>query len=236
MPLRNGSTPLPARRRFLRRWAARGTSLVRLPGFTVAVVAVAIAVQLGSAVHTAQLIGPTEDPVDIAAFDGGAVVPVSDTAAAAPVATELVPPVRIDIPAAGVTAPVDAVDLNDDGTMEVPTDYARTGWYRRLEAPGETGTAVIVGHLDSTEGPAVFHRLEDLEPGAEIVVTRADGTAVTFLVDRSETFSKKEFPSISVYAPSPVPSLRLITCGGEFDRRRKSYESNTVVYATAKGA
>lgn len=144
------------------------------------------------------------------------------------------PPVAIEIPRAGVSAPVDPLGLNRDGTMEVPTDYARTGWYTGLESPGMPGTAVIVGHLDSHTGPAVFHRLRELTAGDEVVVKLADGQTAHFQVDRTAKYPKDRFPTIDVYAPSTRPVLRLITCGGTFDRRSRHYRDNVVVYASQK--
>lgn len=141
------------------------------------------------------------------------------------------PPVQIDIPHIGVSAPVDEVGLLDDGTMAVPEQFERTGWYGGLEAPGESGTAAIVGHLDSHTGPGVFARLPELRGGEEIIVTRADGSTVTFVVQRTEQYDKDKFPTIAVYSPTAEPSLRLITCGGDYDRRRRHYHDNVVVYA-----
>ena len=145
-----------------------------------------------------------------------------------------VPPVRIDIPNVDVSAPVDALGLNEDGTMEVPEDFARTGWYERLEAPGEVGTAVIVGHVDSHTGPAAFFRIRELESGDEILVTLADGAVVRFVVERTEQYAKDQFPTIAVYGPVDRPTLRLITCGGSFDRNHGHYRDNVVVYASAQ--
>ena len=153
--------------------------------------------------------------------------PRPEPAAASPVAA----PVRIDIPAIGVAAPVDEIGLRADGTMQAPDDFGRAGWYRGLEAPGRAGTAVIVGHLDSYTGPAVFFELPHVRPGDEITVTRADATTVRFVVDRIERYRKDSFPTIAVYAPTAEPTLRLITCGGTFDRRTRHYSDNVVVYA-----
>lgn len=145
------------------------------------------------------------------------------------------PPVSIDIPKLAISAAVDPVGLNPDGTMEVPSDFARTGWFKGLEAPGMPGTAVIVGHLDSRTGPAVFYRLRELSAGDVVSVKLADGRAADFVVERTAQFPKDRFPTIDVYAPSSEPRLRLITCGGSFDRRSRHYRDNVVVYASQKG-
>lgn len=154
----------------------------------------------------------------------------------APPDPETIAPVRIDIPAAGVSAPVDEIGLLEDGTMAVPEDFARTGWYGGLEAPGQPGAAVVVGHLDSYTGPAVFLKVPQLRAGDEITVTLADDSAVGFVVERVEQYRKERFPTIAVYAPTGEPTLRLITCGGSFDRRTRHYSDNVVVYARLKEA
>ena len=145
------------------------------------------------------------------------------------------PPVALDIPAIGVTGPVDSVGLQPDGTLEVPAPgprYDHAAWYRGSPTPGRIGPSVIVGHVDSAaDGPSVFHRLGDLRPGDRITVTLADRTARTFAVQRSEQVAKDAFPRLEVYGDTPGPELRLITCGGEFDDAARSYRDNTVVFA-----
>jgi len=123
--------------------------------------------------------------------------------------------------------------LKEDGTVMVPPteSNAPAGWYRYLVTPGEPGPAVILGHFDSTQGPAVFYRLGELQPGARIFVRRADGRTVEFAVDSVYTYPKSDFPSEAVYGPTADPVLRLITCGGSFDRARRTYLSNVVIYS-----
>ena len=115
--------------------------------------------------------------------------------------------------------------------MEVPRDFDRAGWYIAGPKPGETGPAVIAGHVDNTSGPAVFYRLKDLTAGADIVVTRVDGTSVTFRVARVASYEKQAFPTAEVFGPTPESELRLVTCGGDFDWKKHSYKANVVVYA-----
>jgi sortase (surface protein transpeptidase) len=141
------------------------------------------------------------------------------------------PPVHISIPAIGVSAVVVRLGLKPDGTLEVPSDFDDTGWYTGGPAPGETGPAVVAGHIDSQRGPAVFYRLRDLRPGDEITVGRADGSSVRFTVDGIAQYPKRAFPTEAVFGPSPDPILRLITCGGSFDRSQRSYRDNVVVTA-----
>jgi sortase (surface protein transpeptidase) len=150
---------------------------------------------------------------------------------AAALAHRSAPPAHIRIPAIGVSAAVVRLGLEPDGALEVPSDYDDTGWYTGGPAPGETGPAVIAGHIDSRSGPAVFYRLRELRPGDEITVGRADGSSVRFTVDAVAQYPKRAFPTEAVFGPSPDPILRLITCGGSFDRSRRSYRDNVVVTA-----
>jgi sortase (surface protein transpeptidase) len=146
------------------------------------------------------------------------------------------PPVRIRIPAIGVSAAVVRLGLNRGGTLQVPADFGVTGWFTGGPAPGETGPAVVAGHIDSRRGPAVFYRLHALRPGDRVAVERADGTTVEFAVEGSAQYPKRAFPTEAVFGPSPDPLLRLITCGGTFDRSRRSYRDNVVVTARLASA
>ena len=142
-------------------------------------------------------------------------------------------PVRIEIPRVGVRAPVIRLGLNPDKSLEVPKDYGDTGWWSGGPRPGERGPAVIAGHVDSSTGPAVFYRLTDLRPDDAIVVVGRDGTRTRFSVLGSERYAKAQFPTDRVYGSTDGPALRLITCGGDFDRSTGHYLDNTVVYARA---
>lgn len=142
----------------------------------------------------------------------------------------------LEIPAIGVSASVTALGLNEDRTMEVPADFAEVGWYRYGPTPGEAGPAVVAGHVDDHTGPAVFYRLTDLEPGDEVHVHRADGTTASFLVRRVEQHPKDAFPHDEVYGDTDGPELRLITCGGVFDRAERSHRDNIIVYADHVGS
>ena len=161
--------------------------------------------------------------------------PKSDVAAAPaprPARRERVAiPVRVEIPSIGVRAPIIRLGLNPDRTLEVPTDYGDTGWWSGGSRPGETGPAVIVGHVDSQTGPAVFYRLSELRKGDEVVVVRRDGSRARFTVQGSERYPKDEFPTARVYGRTDGPTLRLITCGGAFDSSTGHYVDNTIVYA-----
>lgn len=140
-------------------------------------------------------------------------------------------PERIVIPTIDVDADVIDLGLQPDGTMEVPTDFAQTGWFARGPKPGRVGPAVIAGHVDDRSGPAVFHDLPDLAPGDLIEVHDADGEVVTFAVRETQQHPKDAFPTDEVYGGTPGSELRLITCSGEFDRGERSYRDNTIVFA-----
>jgi hypothetical protein len=145
-------------------------------------------------------------------------------------------PAFVRVTSIGATSALIPLGLHDDGTLEVPIDFAVAGWYSLGPRPGQVGAAVIAGHLDSYNGPAVFARLPEVRPGDDIEVTRKDGSIVRFSVTRIDVYPKDRFPTMAVYGPTAVPELRLITCGGEFDRSRGSYRDNIVVYATMVGA
>jgi sortase (surface protein transpeptidase) len=170
------------------------------------------------------------------------VVPATPAAPAAPVTSantqatsaSIAAPVALTIPNIAVSTPLIRLGLTPSGTLEVPSRFDVAGWYDRSPRPGATGPAVIAGHIDSVNGPAVFYRLSLLHPGDQVYVHRADGTTATFTVTRVALYPKSHFPTAAVYGPAPGPELRLITCGGTFDWSRHSYLSNVVVYATAR--
>jgi len=140
-------------------------------------------------------------------------------------------PVRLRIPALGVDAPLTHLGVAPNGTIEVPADCAVPGWFDQGPRPGQPGPAVILGHVDSKAGPAVFYRLNRLPVGAVVFVDRADGSTVDFRVRGMQHVAKTAFPTDLVYAPTLEPSLRLVTCGGPFDHSRSSYLDNVIVYA-----
>jgi sortase (surface protein transpeptidase) len=140
-------------------------------------------------------------------------------------------PARLRIPGIGVDTALVKLGLQADGTIEVPPDPAVAGWYGDGPPPGAAGPAVILGHLDSVTGPAVFARLAEVRPGDEVRVARADGSELRFTVRRVATFPVASFPTEEVYGVTAEPALRLITCGGAFDYAQGRYRSNVVVFA-----
>jgi hypothetical protein len=144
-------------------------------------------------------------------------------------------PTGLRVPVLGVDAEVIDLGLEDDGSLEVPADTAVTGWWTGGAAPGERGPAVIAAHVDSYEGPGVFFDLHRLQPGELVSVDREDGTTVDFVVERVESHPKAAFPTAQVYGPTDAPELRLITCGGDFDRGERSYRDNIIVFLRLDG-
>ncbi|HEY3008984.1 MAG TPA: class F sortase [Micromonosporaceae bacterium] len=163
---------------------------------------------------------------DSASWTAGTSVPPRLAAGPAPTGS----PTRVRIPAIGVDTALEALHLDGSGTLAAPHDFGKAGWYADGTLPGDTGPAVVAGHVDSKRGPAVFFRLPQLRPGDLIEVERG-GRWLPFRVVSSGWYPKTDFPTAAVYGPTPTPQLRLVTCGGEFDRSLHSYTDNLVVYA-----
>ncbi len=146
------------------------------------------------------------------------------------------PPVRVQIPAIGVDSTLVDLGLNPDGTMEVPVDGTTAGWYTRAPTPGERGPAVIAAHVDWQGEKGVFYQLSKLQTGDKVSVQRRDGSTAHFVIDKVAEYPKNEFPTEQVYGDLAYPGLRLITCGGDLDRKAHSYLDNIVVYAHLTGS
>jgi hypothetical protein len=144
------------------------------------------------------------------------------------------PPTRISIPTIGVRAPVVGVGAAADGSIGTPAldKPDETGWYRLGPTPGERGTAVIVGHVDSADRPAVFAKLATLRPGKTIEVVREDRRTATFRVDRVQQAPKTAFPADQVFDDTDKARLVLVTCGGSWVGGNVGYADNVIVYAT----
>ena len=141
-------------------------------------------------------------------------------------------PMRLRIPSLGVDAPVGPVGTAADGTVEVPTRWEEVGWFDGGARPGEDGPSVLLGHVDSKAGPAVFVRLPEAPPGTVVEVVGEGGAVSRWQVERTEQHPKTRFPTEAVYLPALRPELRLVTCGGTFDRATGHYRDNVVVYAS----
>ena len=155
-------------------------------------------------------------------------------ASAPPLPVELPVPKVISIPAIDVRAAVIPLGLETDGTLEVPSDFSETGWFRGGPEPGEPGASVVVGHVDSKAGPAVFYHLRALRRGDLIKIGLQDGSIVWFAVTSSLSTPKNDFPTDLVYRHGGAPTLALITCDGAFDQTTGHYRDNYIVFAKLK--
>ncbi|MBW3667290.1 MAG: class F sortase [Actinobacteria bacterium] len=144
-------------------------------------------------------------------------------------------PTVLHIPAIGVESELVALGLDVDKTIEVPEDFSVAGWYRHRARPGEVGPMVILGHVDSFEGPAVFFELNRLQAGDLVELTRSDGRIAVYEITSVEQFPKDDFPTDRVYDWSNAATLRLVTCGGNFDRDRRSYDDNVIAFGIFLG-
>ncbi|MFE5614385.1 class F sortase [Streptomyces sp. NPDC056463] len=142
-------------------------------------------------------------------------------------------PTRLTIPKIGVDAPFTGLEIGPSGALDPPPadETNLVGWQTDGITPGEQGTALIAGHLDTATSPAVFARLAELETGDRFAVRRADGSTAAFVVDSVESFRKDDFPDQRVYADTPSALVRLITCAGAYDRMARDYTENLVVFA-----
>jgi len=147
-------------------------------------------------------------------------------------AARISPPVRVAIPAIGLSAPVVPVGLDSAGRMKVPHPSV-AGWYRPGTAAGVPRPAVLVGHVDGYHGPAVFYRLSGVRLGEKVLVVRADGSTSIFTIGRITVVSKTDFPSRAVFARRGPATIRLITCGGPFDTDTGSYADSLIVWGHA---
>ena len=141
-------------------------------------------------------------------------------------------PTRIEIPSIGVTSGT-FVDLGiaADGTISVPGTADEVGFYTGGPTPGQLGPAVLAAHVDSTKGPGIFYRLGAVKAGDQVKIGRADGTTATFVVDKVASYPKDQFPTEEVYRGGFDRSeIRLVTCGGTFDKV-KHYLDNVIVFA-----
>ncbi|MGA5216536.1 class F sortase [Streptomyces cinereoruber] len=148
-------------------------------------------------------------------------------------------PRRVEVPSLGVDAPVVARGLDATGAVDPPpfaTPNA-VGWFGPGTQPGAAGAALFVGHVDTETRPAVFYGLSAARPGAKVLVTRADGSVAEFTVDDVQVFPREDFDATKVYGPREPgrAELRLITCGGTFDREAGTYTANVVVSAYLTG-
>lgn len=141
-------------------------------------------------------------------------------------------PTTLRVPDIQLNTNITPVGLDNDGALVVPSNPNIAGWYDKSPTPGQKGPSVIDGHLDSLTGIAVFWRLRELIPGQIVEIDRADGTTAKFAVDKVQSYSQSNFPTAEVYNNLNHSGLRLVTCGGTFDKATGHYSENVIVFAT----
>lgn len=182
--------------------------------------------------HTPRTEVPSRDLRDRAPVSPAEVrAPTEPRVESAPLPRVVEAPVRVRIPVLGVDAEVGPLGTTARGELEVPSEPDVAGWWADGVPPGAHGPAVIAGHVDWTDGPAVFFRLSELRAGDAIEVEGRDGDRLSFTVTEVLEVPKDEFPTAMVYGPTEHPTLRLITCGGPFERAGGRYLHNVVVTA-----
>nr|WP_244199706.1 class F sortase [Amycolatopsis thailandensis] len=162
--------------------------------------------------------------------------PPATAAAAAPSVAKPfngIRPTSVKIPKIGAESSLVTVAIDKDGKMSVPTAKhpMQAAWYRLSPVPGEVGPAILLGHVDGNKQPGIFFKLKDVNPGDEVLVERSDGKNLKFVVEKKDQVPKDQFPEEAVYGNTDKPQLRLITCGGVFDKEEHSYKDNVIVYA-----
>jgi hypothetical protein len=174
--------------------------------------------------------GPDDGPtLSAPQIVGGPVTPIPPLAASDP--TE----VRID--SINADSKLVALGLNPDQTVATPpvSQPLQASWYKLGPTPGAVGPAVILGHINGNGQQGIFSRLHEVKPGDQVKVSRADGSTALFTVTKLEQAPKSAFPTVAVYGDTPGAELRLITCGGSFDKSKRSYVDNIIVFASLTG-
>ncbi len=170
---------------------------------------------------------PHQEPVVDVTF-----TPVADTATSTYARSM---PTRLLIPSIHIdTTFVSPLGLMPDQTVAVPATFDQVGWYSGGVSPGEIGSSVILGHVDSKAGPAIFYSLGQVNIGDEVTVERADGTEAVFTVYKLERHPQSDFPTMAVYGPTDAAELRLITCSGLYNHGSARYSHNLIVFARLK--
>lgn len=205
----------------------------------VAAAGLALALTLTGCVAQAPSAPPSPSPSSPAAVrpESAKAAGFQNPAADAARPTTATRPVRIVIPAIDVNASLIDLARGADGVLAAPpsTVLDKAGWYAKGTVPGQIGPAVIAGHVDWVDRIAVFHRLDQVQPGDVITIVMNDGSKIRFEVGDVRKVSKFHFPTASVYGPTPDPELRVITCGGPWDDARDIYSENVIVSATELG-
>ena len=173
------------------------------------------------------LTGPTVSHTPTRAPKGSSVTPLTVARSA---------PVSLSIPALDLTVPLITLGINFDGSVQVPTSSQQAGWFKLGPTPGQLGSAVILGHVDSYRGPGVFFEIRSLNIGDRVDVSLADGVTAQFSVTSVVMYSHDQFPAQQVYGSRGISALQLVTCGGVFDTQTRGYLSNVVVFTSLVSA
>ncbi|WP_286170852.1 class F sortase [Bacillus sp. NTK071] len=147
---------------------------------------------------------------------------------------EGISPVKVEIPAIDVAATIENVGILENGQMGVPENMNEVGWFEPGFKPGTEGNAVLAGHVDSKEGPAIFFYLDKLAEGDEIMLTGKDGEKLTFVVTGKESYPYQNSPIEKIFGSTESRSLNLITCTGTFNRSKGTHEERLVVSTVLK--
>ena len=179
---------------------------------------------------------PPPQPSAAEGFAAGRPRPAPSPAAVAPLPPS--EPVRVTVPSVRIDAPLMKLGLAANGSLGVPPDKDTNlaGWYADGTVPGALGTALVAGHVDNRAGPAVFYRLGSLRKNDTVRILRKDGRTAVFGIDAVEVYDGRDFPDHKVYGPARRSELRLITCGGGFDKKAQEYLGNVVVFAHLTGS
>lgn len=213
-------------------WVARSAGRARRPGtwwVAAGVLSIIAAgcVTWGLSEHQHPLPGPVSAPSTLSTPPVPTVAPVAPVAVVAHST-----PVSLRVPAIALSVPLSSLGLNADGSVQVPTNDIEPGWFNLGPSPGQIGSAVILGHVDTYQGPGVFFNLRTLLPGDQVQVSLADGAVTNFAVTSVVMYSKAQFPAREVYQSHGSSALQLVTCGGTFDTQTGHYLSNIVVYTS----
>ena len=189
---------------------------------------------------------PTPNVVVLAGGSSAAPVPTSTQAPAlvhashlhraqaappSPLTTPRSRPVMLDVPTLGIHVALGMLGILPNGQVQVPTTRTAVGWYDQGPTPGQIGSAVLLGHVDSYRGIGTFFYLKTMQPGQAIDVTLADGLVAHFAVTKVVQYAKSAFPTRLVFGYTPTPTLQLVTCGGAFDYSTGHYLANIVVFS-----
>ena len=141
-------------------------------------------------------------------------------------------PTRLIIPQLGVDTPIENVGVTADGAMDTPKNFDQVGWYSLGAKPGDMGSSVFAGHLDTESGtPAVFYYLSQLSEGDEFQIIDETGRTLTFRIYQTGSYPESAFPLADVFEKTDGRYVNLITCHGIWQYGSSTYSDRFVVSA-----